>query len=112
MRKAMSFFLMGLSMLLGAVAFADTASLAGRCIDGKLYVEPGTVHVAPNGIFLNVEGNFVPVNEVCVDEGGIYVLGYDCVRMVQCTNPKCRMRYDADNQSSKCPHGWKVQYPS
>jgi hypothetical protein len=95
----------------GAVAFADTAALAGQCIDGKLYIEPGTVHVAPNGIFLNVGGNFVPVSAVCKDKDGIYVLGYECVRMVWCPNPDCLLMYDADNQSSKCPHGWRVQYP-
>ena len=70
MRKMMNFFLMGLSLLLGTSAFAETASLAGQCIDGKFYVEPGTVHVAPNGIFLNIEGHLVPVSGVCVDEGG------------------------------------------
>ena len=108
MRRLMSFFLTGLSMLLGTTSvFAE----AGQCIDGKLYVEPGTVHVAPNGIFGHVEGHFVPVNAVCMDEGGIYVLGYNCVRIVQCPNPKCLKRFDADNQSIKCPHGWKVQHP-
>ncbi len=109
MKQTINACLMGLSLFFGAIAFAETASL-DQCIDGKLYVEPGTVYVAPNGIFLNVEGQFVPVSGICVDEGGIYVLGYDCVRMVRCSNPKCRMMYDADNQSSVCPHGWRVQY--
>lgn len=104
---------MGLSLFLGTAALAETpAPFAGQYIDGKLYVEPGTVHVAPNGIFLSTEGNFIPVSGVCIDQGGIYVLGYDCVRMVRCPKPDCRRVYDADNQSSKCPHGWKVQYPS
>jgi|GEM_PF-3868457 len=89
---------------------SELAPLAGQCIDGKYYVEPGTVHVAPNGIFLNLSGIFVPVNGVCFDEGGIYVTGYDAVMMVTCS--RCGKRYDADNQSSKCPHGWRVQYPA
>jgi len=111
MKKAMSICLMGLGILLGAVAFAETDLLAGQCIDGKLYVEPGTVHVAPNGIFLNLDGNFVPVNGVCIDEFGIYVLGYDCMRIVTC--PQCKRKYNADRYSDRCPHtGQKVQYPS
>lgn len=113
MKKIMSACLMGLSIFFGSIAFAETVSLAGQCIDGKLYVEPGTVHVAPNGIFLNLAGNFVPVNGVCVDEYGIYVLGYDAVRMMR--GPKCNNYYDADNQSSQCnhgKHGWKCQYSS
>lgn len=110
MKKTVGICLMGLSILLGAGAFASTAPLAGQSIDAKLYVQPGTVHVAPNGIFLNVEGHFVPVTQVAIDADGIYVVGYDCVRMVQCLNPKCLKRYDADNQSNICPHGWKVEY--
>jgi hypothetical protein len=113
MKKSFNFCLMGLSMLLGSFAFAETAPLAGQYIEGKLYVEPGTVHVAPNGIFINLEGNFISVDSVCIDGGGIYVTGYEAVRMVRC--PKCGNEYDADNQSSVCNngrHGWKCQRQS
>jgi phosphoribosylaminoimidazole (AIR) synthetase len=94
----------------GARAFgSETAPLAGQCIDGKLYIEPGTVHVAPNGIFLNEEGSFIQVEAVCMDNSGVYVTGYNVVRWVQCPKPDCRKWYDADRQSSKCPHGLKVK---
>ena len=96
-------------MLCGAGAFAnETAPRAGKFTDGKFYVTPGTVHVGANGIFLNLEENFIPVNAVCMDEYGGYVLGYNAVYVVEC--PRCGVEYDADNQSSKCPHGWKVHY--
>lgn len=95
-------FFMGLSLLLGTTALAITAPLADQYIDGKLYVEPGTVHVAPDGIFLHLEGNFVPVNAVCIDDGGIYVLGYEVKRMVYCS--QCGRTYNADRFSSRCPH--------
>lgn len=102
------------AILVSATMFAnESAPFAGQYIDGKLYVEPGTVHVAPNGIFLAEGGNFIPVKGVCIDECGIYVLGYDLVRSVKC--PKCKNYYDADNQSStrnNGVHGWKCQYPS
>jgi hypothetical protein len=111
MKKMICFFVVGLSMFLGTAAFAETAPFAGQCIDGKFYVEPGTVHVAPNGIFLNLEGNCVPVNYVAMDEYGVYVLGYDCMRMVTC--PRCGRTYNADRYSDRCPHtGEKVQYSS
>ncbi len=104
MIKKISAYFMGLTTLFGALAFADTAVLSDQSIDGKFYVEPGTVYIAPDGIFLNVEDNFVPISGVCVDEGGIYVLGYGWATMVRCQNPKCRMIYDADTQQRKCPH--------
>jgi hypothetical protein len=114
MRKRRIFCLMASCMLFGAREFAsEAAPFAGQCIDGKLYVEPGTVHVAPNGIFLNQEGSFVPVSAVCVDDYGIYVSGYNAVRMVRC--PTCGNAYDADNQSSECRNGyhpWKCQRQS
>jgi hypothetical protein len=111
MRKMFTLYAIISCMFFSTGAFAtEVAPFAGQCIDGKFYVEPGTVHVAQNGIFLNVERSFVPVNAVCMDEYGIYVLGYNAVRMVKCPKPDCGQWYDADNQSSKCPHGWKVHY--
>ncbi len=114
MRKMIAFCLMAFCTFFDVGAFAnETLPLAGQCIDKKLYVEPGTVHVAPTGIFLNLEGNFVPVDAVCIDEHGVYVLGYNAVKMVKCH--QCDNYYDADNQSSQCRNGyhpWKCQHLS
>ncbi len=97
-------------ILIGSTtSFANLSTLAGQYVDGKYYIEPGTVHVAPSGIFLNCEGDFIPVEMVCVDEFGVYVLGYDCMRMVTCS--RCGKSYNADRYSDRCPHtGQKVQY--
>jgi hypothetical protein len=105
--------ILGLLMLFN-MGFANSTTLSELCIEGKVYVDPSTVHIAHNGIFLNLDDSFIAVSAVCMDEHGIYVvMGYDCVRMVKC--PKCGNMYDADNQSSVCNngnHGWKCQYSS
>lgn len=67
-----------LNLFLGAALFANANHLIGQYIDGKFYVAPGTVHVAPNGIFLNLEGNFLPVEAVCTDDRGVYCLFPSC----------------------------------
>lgn len=94
-------FLMGLSLFLGTTAFAEATPLVGEDTDDKFYVEPGTVHVAPNGIFLNLDGNFIPVSSVSADEEGIYVLGFD-VSTVCCS--RCGLHYDANEYRAVCPH--------
>ena len=108
LRKMKCFFFITFAMLVSTVSFAnESAPLAGQCIDGKLYVEPGTVHVAPNGIFFIEDGNFIPVEWVSIDEYGVYVLTYDCRRMVKCSD--CGRVYNADVYSDRCPHtGMKV----
>lgn len=112
--KKKSLALMVWALLLNIAAFtSEAAPFAGQTIDGKLYVEPGTVYVAPNGIFLNVEGNLIAVNSICMDQYGVHVPNYQAVRMVRC--PECGNYYDADNQSSQCRNGyhpWKCQRPS
>jgi hypothetical protein len=103
MRRILNFF--ALNLLLGTTAFAiNTTPFAGQCIDGKFYVEPGTVHVAPNGIFLNLDGNFIPVEMVCMDDEGVYVLEYEegPKNWVCCT--RCGTIYDANRYSGVCPH--------
>jgi hypothetical protein len=41
--------------------------------NNRLYVQPGSVYVAPNGIFLNIDGEFYGVTSLEVDENGIYI---------------------------------------
>lgn len=66
-------------MMFGMGVFAhELAPLAGQFVDDKYYVEPGTIHVAPNSIFLNLEGHFVPVESVSMDDCGVYCLLPNC----------------------------------
>ncbi len=39
----------------------------------KLYVQPGSIYVASNGIFLNIDDEFYGVTSVEVDEKGVYI---------------------------------------
>lgn len=59
-------------MMLVAI-FAFSAAYASCGDDDRLYVEPGCIYVAPNGIFLNIEGEFYGVSAIEADENGVYV---------------------------------------
>jgi hypothetical protein len=103
MKNAMLFSLMFVFILFGVrVSANEAAPFAGQIIDGKFYVEPGTVHVGPCSIFLELDGNYVPVEAVYIDEYGVYVNlrpDPDCGHALYCNrcggcNPKntCRNR--------------------
>jgi hypothetical protein len=77
--------------------------------DGKFYVDPNIVCVSSEGIFIKINNNFIPVESVSMDGGGIFIISYKAVRWVEC--PICHHIYDADRQSSKCPHGLIVNSP-
>lgn len=105
MRKTMLFSLMFVCMLFSIRASAnETAPFAGQTIDGKFYVEPGTVHVGPSSIFLELEGNYVFVEAVYIDEYGVYVN----LR----SNPKCGHtiycnRCGGCNRNNRCQYRCK-----
>lgn len=102
MKKTLFFLILCLPALLQTFIFAETASLAGQFIDGKYYVAPGTVHVGPENIYLNLEGNLYPIQAVCIDDYGVYVLGYEVRRETLCT--RCGRVYDSERYSDRCPH--------
>lgn len=71
----------------------------------KMYVSPGTVYIAPEGIYLNVDGQLVPVQIVGHDKGGIFVEGageYLSSDYVKCK--QCGLTYNRETQSMRCPH--------
>ncbi len=41
--------------------------------EDRLYVEPGSVYVASNGIFLNIDGEFYGITSLEADENGVYI---------------------------------------
>lgn len=49
-------------------------------INGKFYVPIGSVYVAPNSIFININGSMFPVTGISVDAEGVYFEEYQCVR--------------------------------
>lgn len=64
--------------VLGAdLADERMAKLENKCkehiVDGKFYVEPGSVYVGKEKILLNVEGQFFEVDGIARDEKGIYI---------------------------------------
>jgi len=51
----------------------NNTSCIGRVIEGKYYIYPGTVYIAPNGIFLNIDNDLVAISSVFSDKNGVYV---------------------------------------
>lgn len=63
-----------LMSILCAVTAFSVVGFASHSAEGEnLYVEPGSIYVAPNGIFLNIEGELYGVTSVNIDEDGIYI---------------------------------------
>ncbi len=50
-----------------------TQGFAKESDDGKIYMAPGCVYVAPTGIFVNINDEMVAVSGLYADEGGVYV---------------------------------------
>lgn len=54
-------------------------ALATTCFSGyakqeeRAYIEPESIYIAPNGIFLNMEGELYGITALNVDEEGIYI---------------------------------------
>lgn len=53
--------------------YVNNTSCIGRVIEGKYYIYPGTVYVAPDGIFLNIDNDLVEISSVFSDKNGVYV---------------------------------------
>ncbi len=58
--------------------------------------------MAPDAIYVNIDGNFVPVNSVKIDENGVYVEGLQTGCMVHCA--RCGQTYDREKYTARCPH--------
>ncbi len=87
--------LLGISFSLSA---AQNLSENENIYDGEnYYVNPSMIYLAPNGIFLNFEGECIPITTVCSDANGIYVPSYEMNRrLVWC--PICQ-RYRQPNHT-------------
>jgi hypothetical protein len=89
--------LVALCMLLNLSSFADNAE------EKKLYLDSGDIKITTDGIFLDLNGAYLPVDRVAKDEQGVFVTAYidqDCI--VVCS--ACGLKVDLDEQESKCPH--------
>jgi hypothetical protein len=92
-------------MLLTTMVSAEVANTLTAENDDRLYIESAVIHVEKQGIFLNLHEKVLPITGIARDERGVYVtVDSEAVNMITCR--RCGMDYDADNQSSKCPHGW------
>jgi hypothetical protein len=107
MRTKISSFLLMCFILLSCSIFAH--SLPERNGFEKLYLESGTVQITPQGIFLDLNGDYMQIYSISQDEKGPFVIARsDQVSMVTCK--RCGKNYDEDNQSNRCPHGWLVHH--
>jgi hypothetical protein len=46
---------------------------SNRVVDNKIYLQPGTVYIAPDQILLNVEGQLLPIGNLSADSEGVFV---------------------------------------
>lgn len=88
-----------LALLFIQPVFGEQANL-NQGESEKFYVHPNSVHVNTHGIFVELEGNFIPVKVIGMDEGGMYAMSYN--KFITC--PKCGKEYDPNFQSARCPH--------
>lgn len=42
--------------------------------DTKMYVLPGTTFVGANALYVNLDGTFIPVSAISLDDGGVFVI--------------------------------------
>lgn len=43
-----------------------------KIMENKVYLNPGYVQIAKNGIFIDVEGELLPIDHLEVDQDGVY----------------------------------------
>lgn len=81
----------------------NSGSSIQTIIDTKVYLKPGTIQIAKNGIFINVEGELVPIDHLEMDNEGVY---FELQRMKmelcekcgvplvwgKCINPICKKK--------------------
>lgn len=107
MRSRMTFIILLLTIMTGLTqrSFAsnpntsDFTSAFEKTIDDKLYIKAGTVHVAPEGIFLCINGQMVSIPQIEADEDGVFMRDVSWLRCPicshlltlwgTCSNPDC-----------------------
>ncbi|CUI18126.1 putative secreted protein (plasmid) [Candidatus Protochlamydia naegleriophila] len=76
MFKRLSCFFYVLFILISTLTYANELSersAVKEIVGNKLYLKPTTVHIANNGIFLNIQGALIRVNHLEVDDKGVYI---------------------------------------
>lgn len=76
----------------------------------KIYVPPGSVYVAPTGIFLNINDEMVKVDQLFTDSQGVYVIADgmnpECVKWRYWQCPFCEQKNTITDKvciNPKCP---------
>lgn len=109
MRSRIAFILILLAVITGLtqrsfasytdISSIDLTSALEKVIDDKLYVKAGTVHVAPEGIFLCINEQMIPISQIEADEEGVFIkfvgwprcplCKYPLTPWGTCNNPDC-----------------------
>jgi hypothetical protein len=89
--------------LFGCLAYLQ--GFASQEFEEKFYVTPGSVYVAPNAIYVNMDGHLIPVSRIAVDENGVYVEEVLAGRLTFCA--RCKRWWDTQVHSPFCPHNPK-----
>ncbi len=107
MKKTMSFLTFGFILFFGSTVFAQRLATQNikmpydkLQVSDNYYVLPCNIFMAPNGMYVSIDGVLIQINMLCADERGVFVpLNEIAGRLVKC--PHCQRWYDPD---SKIPH--------
>ena len=83
---------------------------SNRVVDNKIYLQPGTVYVAPDQILLNVEGQLLPIENLSADSEGVFVTieGLMAARNGAWRCSKCQTRNSTEDRwCIKCGNYWR-----
>ncbi len=73
MKRKLSSCLFALCVLANYSLFAELSAGSVKEEGGKLYINEGNVCITTNGIFLDLDGQFLPISAVGKDEKGTYI---------------------------------------
>ncbi len=85
---------------------------SNKVVDNKIYLQPGTVYVAPDQILLNIEGQLLPIGNLSADAEGVFVFIEELVTAAKKNNEawtcrKCqRVNSMEDKWCRRCGRAW------
>lgn len=68
--------------------FADENSESSiqKIVENRVYLKPGSIQIAKNGIFINIDGELLPINHLEMDNEGVY---FEPIRMKMSSCETC-----------------------
>ena len=88
----------------------DSFLSSNRVVNNKVYLMPGMVYMAPNQILLNMEGDFLPIENLSADSEGVFVTIDEIVIAAEKRTWRCngcrRVNSMEDRYCTRCGRSW------